>query len=394
MTLSISGDHSGTMLKLFLRKSCPKSKLATREGWMNWFRHLLSWPLWPTFFRLTGICSALSWSCLRDRGVCCSGEGSRSRNHLGAEGELVFRAESVLIGTEARLLDRSITVEQLRLLETNTSRFLQLCRIWDSYQKDKKIRDKAHSSIRARIAEIEKFDQEKRLVDQFVGACVSVCVPVNGGISTELRQLSDRLKEDVSSKELKSICHLDPENATEDTFFPVPQSCHQYLQPIANAIDSNIFKTIWNEKAREVGQQRRSEQPPNTNSLLLSEIVELICAPVISQWQRLCREVQDGSISLERVSGLFGCLTNDSRALTKELNCINICCPRRGNNDWERQRQEQIEQYSRLRDKIQAAHTLKDVLGILEFPYSFREIDIICQQVCSDIFFFYNFYKL
>ena len=299
------------------------------------------------------------------------------------------RAESVLIDIEARLRDRSISVEQLRLLEQKSGRLLELCKAWDSHQKDTKVYDRAQSSLRACLAEVGKFEQEKCLVDKFVGACVSVCVPVNGGLSDELRLLSDRLKEDVSSKELKGLCHIDSEKAAEETYFSVPPSCRQYLQPIANAIDSNIFKTIWGEKAREVGQQRRSEQPPNTNPLVLSEIVELICAPVISQWQRLCREVQDGSISLERVSGLFGCLTNNPRALSEELNCINVCSPRRGNNSWKRQRQEQIEQYSRLRDKIQAAHTLKDVLSVLEFSHSFKEIDIICHQVCSDICFLF-----
>ena len=316
--------------------------------------------------------------------VLLPGDGSHARGHLGVEGQLVSRAESVLIGIEIRLWDRSINVEQLRLLERKRDCFLELCKIWDSHQKDTRIRDKAQSSLRACVAEIEKFDREKFLVDKFVCACVSVCVPVNGGLSPEVRLLSARLKEDVSSFEVRGLCHLDSEEAAVEAFFPVPPSCRQYLQPIGNAVDSDIFMRIWSEHAREVGQQRRIEQPPNTNPLRLSEITELICAPVIGQWQRLCLEVQDGSISLERVSALFGCLTNDPRALTQELDCISVCSPRRGNNAWKCQRQEQIEQYSRLTDKIEAARTLRSVLDALEFSRSFREIDTICKQVCSD----------
>ena len=303
---------------------------------------------------------------------------------LDLEHQLVSRAEIVLSSIVGFLTDRSIHVEQLRLLEKKRGRFLELCKIWDSHQKDKKISDKALLSLRACVVQVEKFDRAKRLVDKFVGACVSVCDPVNGVLSPELRLLSDRIKEDVSSMEVRGLCHFDSEEAAVEAFFHIPPSCRRYLQPIGNAVDSDIFMRIWNEHAREVGQQRCIEQPPNTNPLKLSEITELICAPVIGQWQRLCREVQDGSISLERVSTHFGCLTNDPRALTQEMDCISVCSPRRGNNAWKQQRQKQIEQYSRLTDKIEAARTLKNVLGTLEISQRFREVDIICKQVCSD----------
>ena len=47
-------DHCVRLLQLVLRKSCPKSKTLSSAGWMDWFCHLLSWPLWTCFLRLTG----------------------------------------------------------------------------------------------------------------------------------------------------------------------------------------------------------------------------------------------------------------------------------------------------------------------------------------------------
>ena len=318
-----------------------------------------------------------------------SGKASHRRDFLGAEGHLVLQAESVLIGTETRLRKRSITVAQLRRLEKNVDRFMELCEVWDSHQKDTKVREKARSSFRARMVEIEKFEQEKRLVDKFVGACVSVCTPGNGGASEELRLLSHRLKEDISSMEIRSLCHFDTKKTTQKPYFPLPPTCRQYLQPIGDALDSNTFRRIWEETARGVAQKRRSEQPPNMKPLILSEIADLICSPVISQWQRLCLEVQDGSICLERVSVLFGCLASNRGALKQELNCISVCSPRRGKSAWKQQRQEQIEQYSKLRDRIEAAQTLKSVVRVLEISRSFKEIDAICDQVWSDACFLF-----
>ena len=260
-------------------------------------------------------------------------------------------------------------------------RFLELCEVWDSHQKDTKIREKARSSFLACMVEIEKFEQEKRLVDKFVGACVSVCTPDIGGVSEELRLLSQRLKEDISSMEIRSLCHFDSRKTTREPYFPLPPSCREYLQPIGDALDSNTFRRIWNEMTREVGQKRRSEQPPNTKALILPEIADLICAPVISQWQRLCLEVQNGSICLKRVSVLFGCLTSNPGALKQELNCISVCSPTRSKTAWKQHRQEQIEQYSKLRDRIEAARTLKAVTSVLEISHSFKEIDTICRQV-------------
>ena len=295
-------------------------------------------------------------------------------------------AQSVLIGTETRLRDSSITIEELLLLRKNEDRFLDLCKVWDSYQEDTKIRQIVHLSFQACLSEVEKFEQEQRLVERFVTACVSICTPDNGGLCQELGLLLRTLKDDISSKEVRGLCHLTSEEAAAEPYFPVPLSCRQYLQPVGNAQDSHIFRRLWEEKAREVGQQRRYEQPSKLNPLMLSDITELICASVISQWRSVCHEVQNGSISLGRVSDLFGCLTNDSGALEKELNCIDVCSLQHCYCEWKQERQRQIEQYSKLREKIEAARTLKDVIILLKLSHSFKEVDIICQQVCCDIY--------
>ena len=104
------------------------------------------------------------------------------------------QAELVLIATETGLRDRSITVEQLRLLGKNGNRFLELCKVWDAHQKDTNIRRKAQSSLKARLAEIRKYQQEKRLDDIFVGVCVNCCATVGD---------SWGLNEDSLSKEVR-----------------------------------------------------------------------------------------------------------------------------------------------------------------------------------------------
>ena len=363
---------------------------STETGWMEWFTHLLSWPLWTSFFCLTGTCSKVYCVWRRDTTVCHSGDASHRRMLLGEEGQLVSYAESVVSGTEIRLRDRSITVAQLDLLKENKDRFLTLCRIWDSHQKGTKVLDKVHSSFLDRLTEVDNFKEEKRLVNKFVSACVTICTRDNGGLSDEVRLLSQRLKQDISSKEVRDLCCRDSEQSAAEVYFSVPPSWGEYLHPVANALSSDTFRRVWNETSREVGQIRRYEhkQTPNSlNPLTEFEISSSICAPTINQWRRLCVEVQDGNISLKRVSCLFGCLINDPGSLERELNFIDVCSPQHGSGEWKGQRQQQIEQYSKLKNKLEAARTLKSIITVLELSHSFKEFDIICEQVCYNVWF-------
>ena len=75
------------------------------------------------------------------------------------------QAESVLITTETRLRNRSITVEQLRLLQENQNRFLELCKVWDIHNQDTSICRKAKASLKARLEEMRQYEQQKRLDD-------------------------------------------------------------------------------------------------------------------------------------------------------------------------------------------------------------------------------------
>ena len=75
------------------------------------------------------------------------------------------QAESVLITTETSLRDRSITVEQLRLLQENQNRFLELCKVWDIHNQDTSICRKAKASLKARLEEMRQYEQQKRLDD-------------------------------------------------------------------------------------------------------------------------------------------------------------------------------------------------------------------------------------
>ena len=290
-------------------------------------------------------------------------------------------AESVLRDTECCLTDGSITVGQIHLLKTNFGRFLDLCKLWDSHQNsDKRIGHQAEASMRRQSAELMKFEKERLLIDNFLSACSIV----SRDWSEDLKELSQKIREDVSSKQVKDLRHQNEEETALQAYFPVPSTCRQFLQPLWNARNSDIFKRLWNDKSREVSQQRLRKQPPNTQPLTLAEIASMICGPVYVLWQRLCAEVQDGSISLTRVSTLFGHLTNNSEAIVKELSCIDCCSPQRKGSAWKSKRKEQIEQYFKLREKINAARTLKLVIGVLELNHSFVEVDSICQQVCCD----------
>ena len=310
--------------------------------------------------------------------ICFSGDARKSRDLLAEGGHLVSRAEYVLIGTEFALSDSSITVGQIRFLKANFSRFLDLCRTWDARQNsDNRIGDRALTSMRRHSAELVQFDNERLLIDNFV----SYCSIVSSSWSEDLKELSQKIRKDVSSKPMKELRHRDEVDTSLESYFPVPPTCRQFLQPMWNARDSDIFKTIWNSEGREVSQQRLREQPPNIQPLTLEEVASMICEPVDIMWQRVCAKVQDGSISLEGISLCFGHLANKSEALAQELSCIDYCSLRQEGSAWKNKRKEQIEQYSKLREKINSARTLKAVIAALELNHSFVEVDSICQQV-------------
>lgn len=305
------------------------------------------------------------------------GENRAALSLLQEGGELVLQAASILVDISDRLCDSSITVAQLLYVRDNTRQFLDLCKLWDSLREGEQRHDRTEASLRARSAEIDRYNTERRHIENFV----SFCAVVSDGVSEDWRGLSQSVRADVSREEMRMLCQQDDRNLGVLSCFPVSHLCCQFVRRIWDARDSDIFKRLWNERGREVRQQRHHTQPPNTQPLTVDEVIQLICSPVANQWQQLCVEVHAGSVSLERVSALFRRLTGVSGSLERELTCIEACLERRENTAWKQERQEQIEQYSKLRDKIGAARSLKKVVAVLKASHSFIEIEQICDQV-------------
>jgi hypothetical protein len=354
-------DHSTKLLRTILKSNCPKLKTSALHGPMKWFEHLLSWPLWATFLQFT----------------------ADLRNLLGEEKCLVACAESTLIRTHCILSDGSISVTEFRLLESNINHFLELCKIWDVHHKpDATMTDEVKKSMQNHGANFDLFNNEILVIDNFV----SRCLEGNQGMSEDLKELEHKIREDISSKQIKDLFQQNDSEADLICYFPVPPICRQFLQPMWNARDSDIFKRLWIEKRREISRQRSLEQPPNVQPLNLTEIASLICGPANNLWQEFCSEVQNGSILLERVSLYFGHLTSNSEDLAEELNCIDRCNHQlqQVDNVWKNERKEQIEQYFKLREKISAARALREVITVLQLKNNFPEVESICEQDTSE----------
>ena len=299
------------------------------------------------------------------------GDNCKSRTFLGESGELVSKAESLLLDLVTALKDGLVRVSELEFLKEHSARLFKLCESRDAHQSSHKIFSDAQTHLSDRIRQLDSYENERRLLENFVSHCRLV------SSSEDLNQLSRIIRADISDTEMRNLAQQDTSLSADMSCSSVLSSYRQYVDLIWKGRNSCIFKMLWNDKSSEVARLRSDSQLP----LTLAEVVEMICKPIADLWQSTCEEVVSGSLPLERVSILFRSPETETVNLDQELSCMGDFCGREENAKWKQQRRKQIEQYSKLKYTIEAAHSLKQVMAALQMLQGFPEIDYICMQV-------------
>ena len=311
------------------------------------------------------------------------GENCNLRTFLGESGELVSKAESLLVDLVTALKDGWVRVSQLEFLKEHSARFYDLCKLRDAQQSSHKIFSDAQTHLSDRIKQLVSYEKERQLLENFVSHCRLV------SSSEDLSQLTHIIRTDVSDIEMRNLAQQDTSPSAVMSCSSVLSSYRQYVDLIWKGRNSCIFEMLWNEKRSEVARLRTDSQPP----LTLAEVVEMVCKPIADLWQSICEEVVSGSLPLERVSVLFRSPETEMVNLDQELSCMGDFCGRQENAKWKQQRRKQIEQYSKLKDTIEAAHSLKQVMAALQMLRGFPEIDYICMQVSFFLLIGNNVYR-
>ena len=281
------------------------------------------------------------------------------------------KAESLLVNLVTTLKDGSVRVCELKVINEHSAPFFDLCKTRDDHQSSHKIFSDAQRYLDNRTRQLHAYESERRLLENFVDVCKLF------SSSEDLIQLTRKIRADVFNKEIRNLAPQDSSQSAVVSCFSEFSSYRQYIELTWKARNSCIFKHILNDVGRQVAQSRTNKQPP----LTLAEIVDMICKPSAHQWQSICNEVVTGSMPLERVSVVFGSPETGTVILDQELDCISDFCGQQEDPEWKRQRRKQIEKYSKLRNAIVVAQTLKDVMCTLQFSRRFKEIDSICRQV-------------
>lgn len=273
----------------------------------------------------------------------------------------------------SKLKEGSITVEELRVVNEMRDNLFRLCRQVDAFEKTTHLCDVAAPSLRCRNEEEEEYRLQREMVNNFV----SMYAIVDLGKSEEVAHLSKVANCDVSKLPICELCKRSKSGEIRVHSLAVPASLKLCLDVLSRVRDSTIFQRLWRRQGEKMRRTRQLTEQP----VLLDEIVKTLCTPVFTQWRNVCRNVKEGSITLDEVSDIFSNCFNDRNAIERELQFIHCYHVLSGGNAWTEERATQIEQYGKLENKMDAASALEGLCEVLAISQPMPEIEDILAQV-------------
>ena len=292
---------------------------------------------------------------------------------LGSNFDFIVKAERTLTTVVEKLANSDITMEELAVVNDLRTNLIDLCRQVDSMEKKNQLRHVAESSLQLRNEEQVEFRRQIELVNNFVAMCASLDL----GTSPQLDLLSRTAKADVTKQPISRLCSREDSKQVHVHYFNISQGFADILDRLRYFSDSSIFKCYW----RRQGDEARKQWQRTKQSVTLDIIATAICAPVFSQWQNLCKNVYDGSITLDDVAKTFNDFLRDRHRLQNELRCIHCCHNASGDKFWVEERATQMELFGKFAKLLDAARAMKQLSEVLMIAHRMKEVDSICSQV-------------
>ncbi|XP_078574614.1 E3 ubiquitin-protein ligase rnf213-alpha-like [Branchiostoma floridae x Branchiostoma japonicum] len=319
---------------------------------------------------------------------------------------------------EGRLLDGTLTVEELEILSKFSSQFLELNNtIKPLNQGDGEIQRAEQprpthkeianmNALNRRIAELEAFKEERRLLQKFLGMSEiispdvdnkHICVLLRKRLSdiSTLQQKVDAVIDKLPVSQLCAVVTFDDKNATASsvhlkeepkvTFFDLEPHIKATLDPLERLQNSYLFQIIWKEQAEEarsrIRKQRvaaQDEEPHLSETteghqivLSIDQVVTDVCQPALKVWEEQRERVETGEITLEDVDKYFGIMGKE-RDLNHEISKLSV-----HPTAWVKERADQIRQYHLLGQYIEKAGRVNDVRQSYQLGGDFSSVQTL-----------------
>ena len=163
------------------------------------------------------------------------------------------------------------------------------------------------------------------------------------------------------------------------TFFQLSSKAKVMMTALSKLSNSVLLQQFWKENGVEA--LKRTAQKEGHKALLgVDEVEELVWTPSEQKLQYLQERFLSGDISFEEIDKYFK-VFKGNQDLAKEIKLITSKHAR-APEPLINQRIEQIDQYHRLHNCIDAAKSILEFKTLLNLEGNFRLVEVLHNQVC------------
>ncbi|XP_019643756.1 PREDICTED: E3 ubiquitin-protein ligase rnf213-alpha-like [Branchiostoma belcheri] len=382
-TYSPAATKYGKLFSIVLRRTW---QLIDERCETSLLRHLLTWQPFLGFFKMYAGASVLKEKLDED----CQ--------------EMIVVAISKLEDVERKLLDGTISVEELEILNKFSCRFLELSKIITAYNQGGEESQEAQQPnpsregivnivLRRRWGELEAFKEERRHLQKFLGMS-EIIGPVD---RTSLQGNVDDIVDTLPVSHLCAAVIYDDKQTTannEDlkeepkvTFFDLAPHVKAILGPVGRLEKSVLFHAIWMKQAEEARARIRKQRaaapdeslhlPEDTEEhgivLSIDQVATDVCQPALEAWEAQRERIETGEITLEDVDKYFGGIMGSEQDLQQEIATLSDqpkAC-------WVQERTDQIRQYHLLGQYMEKATRVNDVRQTYQLTGDFSAVETL-----------------
>ncbi|ELK12270.1 RING finger protein 213 [Pteropus alecto] len=331
-----------TLVSAVITKSWPRRNGEAVDDLVEVLKHLLTWPDIKHLFKLYGTDEKILANLTED--------GKK----------LMATADSVFTKVTCDLLNRTILVGHLELIENHVAQFLD---IWELKRKSLSSQEKKcdmKKVLECRENELSFLKRERSHVDSLLRLCRAV-KPL---LRVDVGEIARRHSEDLGSKRLNDAVSLSPTSDFEwTTHYNLSVQVQEMAEQIDSLKDSHIFRDFWAEAAKSLSER---EEEGERNVLQLEDVYHDLYFPCFVKFVKLYNDLKSGAVTFAEVDVVFKVFVDNYSALTADL---QVMCTLDSENQkgWIKKRVEQIMEYHHLHQAVSSAEVIlkvKENLGL------------------------------
>ncbi|XP_021363666.1 E3 ubiquitin-protein ligase rnf213-alpha-like isoform X2 [Mizuhopecten yessoensis] len=344
---TMTGYHSDTVANGRYRKllSDVLEKQWTKLNNEELFAHALNWPPFRHFVEMFYV--------------------TDKSDHLSEDCNIKFtQAVSAILDKMERLKDGTILVEDLHVIAKNFDMFERLVKIM--FEKDKKTIGDTYirQMVDLRYKELKAFKKASEHVAVFLNMCSRIEVDCKTllTIQEDLKRVECLpLVQLCKPRKLEEIAHLD-QYQPEVTVFGLDMDIMNLIPHMGHCLQSNVFTVMWDKTGQRATKQK-------TGSLTIDEMLKLVWQPTKNWWNRVTKNLQDGSMKFDEFKDVFGDM--DYQRLGKEFSLMEE------NGLWIQERMDQIQLFRDLANSVKGAEIILKVVDKYDLKGDFTPIQLI-----------------